>query len=513
MRSSDDHSRPVRQAIFILTSSLILTYMVGCSESNPTTPTMTTLSRIDADQPVSYRDIDPSYWIESPATRALDPYDSLIQPFRDRKVRDLANPDAPLAFEGENRISGEFRAPDAPWDSIESVLPFEWSAIEEMAPTGLEGLRRAVRFRTVLRHPDFRIVEVAMAPHAILPLHALAEPSAFHVVAGRAEFEVENETIEAFVGTTIKLEPYETRAIRVTSEEPFRALWFRWAPGGDETYLDFGYYLTGTNFHVQPLEATFPTDYEHWPQALRRVHHVADATPRESRVGSNERDFFFQQNQSLAQRREMNSDRVPLYTTAPRASDETSVGWIDFSNIAAAGFFWAGDAASAGNYLDRWNEIARMKGIFQARNPGAQYDFNFSYIALGPMSKYVTHSHATPEFYYVLDGETEWILDGETFTARPGHVYFHGPYRNHEMRGLREGEPMRAITGSWAPFGDRDVWAQPGYLLEPLPKPNETAEIPDEFDFHRFARKSMKFESTADSPASPRVDENDGKSD
>jgi hypothetical protein len=37
--------------------------------------------------------------------------------------------------------------------------------------------------------------------------------------------------------------------------------------------------------------------------------------------------------------------------------------------------------------------------------------------------------------------------------------------------------------------------------------------ILDEFDFRRFARKSMKLRSTADSPASPRVDENDGESD
>jgi mannose-6-phosphate isomerase-like protein (cupin superfamily) len=134
-----------------------------------------------------------------------------------------------------------------------------------------------------------------------------------------------------------------------------------------------------------------------------------------------------------------------------------------------------------------------MKGIFQAKNPGAQYDFNFSYIALGPMSKYVTHSHATPEFYYVLDGETEWIVDGETYVARPGHVYFHGPYRDHEMRGLLEGEPMRAITGSWAPFGDRTVWSQPGFLLESLPGDELAHGLSVDFDFHRFARKELEF--------------------
>ena len=61
------------------------------------------------------------------------------------------------------------------------------------------------------------------------------------------------------------------------------------------------------------------------------------------------------------------------------------------------------------------------------------------------------------------------------------------------MRGLAEGVPMRAITGSWAPFGDRRVWKQPGLLLEPLPEQPSGAEIPEAFDFHRFETKALSF--------------------
>ncbi|HEB88324.1 MAG TPA: cupin domain-containing protein [Deltaproteobacteria bacterium] len=496
MRVDEGRRPPSRRHLALFTVALFVLSSAGCA-TPPGSGTADAIAQDSASKAPSYRDIDPSLWIESPETRALDPHDGLIQPFRDRKARDRADPEAPPAFEGEDRIAKEVRATDAPWDPLEAVLPLDWDTIERLDPDGLEALRRSVRFRRVLSHPDFQIVEVALAGGARLPAHALAEPSAFHVLSGEAEFEVADESIEATVGTTVKVEPYEVRAIRSISPEPLRALWFRWAPGGDETYLDFGYYLTGTNFHVQPLEATFPENWSFWPEALRRPHRVEPRktpdTPSEPAPETNEEAFLARQRQALGLYREALSPPQPLYPTSPRASDETKIPWIDFSNIAAAGFFWAGDAAAAGHYLDRWNEIARMKGIFQARNPGGRYDFNFSYIALGPMAKYVTHSHATPEFYYVLDGETEWIIEGDRFVARAGHVYFHSPYDDHEMRGLLEGVPMRAITGSWAPFGDRSVWKQPGFLLEGLPDPDPAKAIPDTFDFHRFPRETVRF--------------------
>ncbi|MDH3687676.1 MAG: cupin domain-containing protein [Myxococcales bacterium] len=429
----------------------------------------------DSDGTVSFREIDPAIWSDSAANRSSDPYQEMVQRLRDRKARDLADASAPQPFAGPDSIAKEFRAPAAPWDALGDALPLEWDSLRAKSPERVAALERAVRVRTVLRHPDFRITELAMGPGATLPAHALADPSVFHVVGGSAEFEVGAERIEAFVGASIKVEPYEARSVHVTSEAPLRALWFRWAPGGDVTYLSFGYYLTGANFHIQPREATFPADYEHWDDAERPAPRVLPGVEARPRTAS--------------------PRPAELYPATPRVSDERQSPWLDFTKLADAGFFWAKDAQAGGDLLVRWNEIARMKGVFRAARPAGSYDFNLSYIAIGPRGKYVTHSHATPEFYYVLEGETEWTLDGETSIARPGHVYFHAPYWDHEMRGLVAGVPMRAITGSWAPFGDRRVWTEPALLLELLPEQPSGAELPEAFDFHRFETRELSFEA------------------
>jgi quercetin dioxygenase-like cupin family protein len=172
------------------------------------------------------------------------------------------------------------------------------------------------------------------------------------------------------------------------------------------------------------------------------------------------------------------------------------VEWLDFTNLGTAAFFWAEDAAQGAEVLRAWNRIVRMKGVFQAKVPEQGYDLNYSYIAIGPHAKYVTHSHATPEFYYVLSGKTEWIVDGEVETAVAGDLYFHAPYADHEMRVLETGEPMRAITGSWAPFGDRSVFEQPFLLNEPLPAQRTGAALAADFDFHRFdVKRDLEFPS------------------
>lgn len=179
-----------------------------------------------------------------------------------------------------------------------------------------------------------------------------------------------------------------------------------------------------------------------------------------------------------------------LYPGAPQFSNELDVNWLDFENIPAEGFFWARDASKAGDTLRAWNKMVRMKGVFQAKVPGSQYDFNVSYIAVGPKGKYITHSHATPEFYYILGGETQWIVDQKHYVAKAGNMYVHSPYIDHEMRGLIEGDPEVVITGSWAPFGDRSVFQVPGLLTEALPQQPVESVIADDFNFHNFNTRS-----------------------
>ncbi len=449
---------------------------------------------IAPDERFSYREVDPGFWEETAANMAVDPFQPVIQGLRDRKARDLADPSAPAPFRDGDLIPKHLAAPLRPWDDVRDVLGFDWTGLAETSHAELTQLEGVLRLRTVLAHPDLRIIEVALGPGAILPSHADPAPGALHVISGTAEVRVAGVRIQAYPGTSVRLDPLEPRRIEAGRAAPLRLLWFRFAPGGEQRYLGFGYYLTGSNFHAQPLEATMPADYQHWPDEVR-VRHAVEALPQESSEPGEVSDFVRDQREALRRARAMPGRPAALYPETPLAVSELDVAWLDFTNLGTARFFWADDASSATGALRSWNRIARMKGIFQSRTPEGLYDFNMSYIANGPTGKYVTHSHATPEFYYVLGGETEWKIAGDTFTARAGSVFFHAPYQDHEMRGLVEGEPMRAITGSWAPFGDRSVFRAPMLLTEPLPTQPASSLLPGGFVFHAFDLKRLRFET------------------
>ena len=423
---------------------------------------------------VSYREIPAGYYAATEENRKLDPYDELVQTFRDRKARDLANPEAPPPFSTKERVPTRHRGSQAGWDELADVFRFDWEALRQASPAETEQLVQAVRARLVFDHPDLKIVELAVGPGGVLPAHAQAGPAGYHVLGGSADITVGESTVTVHPGTSVKLEAFAVRRVQVSSAASLKLLWFSWAPGGRQDYLSYGYYLTGSNFHVQPLEAVMPADYQHWDDAVRRRHEVVEG------------------------RAPVGADRAAenRYPASPIFSHEMDVEWLDFTNLGTAAFFWAEDAAKGAEVLRAWNRIVRMKGVFQAKVPEQGYDLNYSYIAIGPHAKYVTHSHATPEFYYILSGKTEWIVEGEEHTAVAGDLYLHAPYDDHEMRVLETGEPMRAVTGSWAPFGDRSVFEQPFQLAEPLPAQPAGAALAEDFDFHRFdVKRDLRFES------------------
>ena len=442
----------------------------------------------------SYKDITPEIWDATERNKKLDPMNELIETMRANRDIALKDPKAPQQFSGEDLVQPEFSSSSQPWQTLDEVFPLDWSAIEAESPAELSQLRKAVKVKTVLNHPDIKIIEMALGSGALLPRHADVAPGAFHIIEGSAEITVDGNTIHAYTGTSVKLESLSQRRIKVTSNTPLKLLWFRWAPGGQQVYLDYGYYLTGSNFHAQPLESVMPANYEHWEESTRKAFEERDTA--EATVPSRNSFIDQQQQQLAAMRKEEQFKKLSgLYPTAPQFSNELDVNWLDFENIPAEGFFWAKDASKAGYALKAWNKMVRMKGIFQAKVPGSQYDFNISYIAVGPKGKYITHSHATPEFYYILGGETEWIVDGERYVARAGNMYVHSPYMDHEMRGLVEGGPEVVITGSWSPFGDRSVFQAQGLLTEPLPEQAASSTIADDFNFHNFKlRKGLVFQ-------------------
>lgn len=442
----------------------------------------------------SYRDITPKIWDSTEQNKKLDPMNDLVEAMRANREIALNDPNAPQAFTGEDLLKPEFSSSTQPWQALEEVFSLNWTGVEEQSSAELNQLRKVLKVKTVLNHPDIKIIELALGAGALLPLHADPAPGAFHVIEGSAEITVDGKTIQAYTGTSVKLESLAERRVKVTSGTPLKLLWFRWAPGGQQEYLDYGYYLTGSNFHAQPLESVMPGNYEQWETSVRKTFKELEATHT---IAGGSDDFYAAQRTELAEMKRWDKLRrlAKLYPTTPQFSNELDVSWLDFENIPAEGFFWAKDASKAGYALKAWNKMVRMKGIFQARVPDSQYDFNMSYIAVGPKGKYITHSHATPEFYYILGGETEWIVNKKRYVARAGNMYVHSPYVDHEMRGLVEGEPEVVITGSWSPFGDRSVFQMPMLLTETLAQQAADSVIAEDFNFHDFKiKKGLVFQ-------------------
>jgi len=434
----------------------------------------------------SYKDISLDIYVEKAENKKNDPANSIFEAMREKRKVHMANPNAPQAFVGEDMIQPEFSSSTSPWLALEAVFPSDWAAIKVESSTELAQLRAAVKVKTVMDHPDFKIIELALAPGALLPRFSDAAPGSFHVLEGAVEVTVDDETIAGYTGTSVKLESLSQRRIKVISAKPAKILWFRWAPEGDQTYLNYGYYLTGCNFHAQPLEAVMPDDFEQWDDERQRFTHLQHSAVSEPAKNS----FYGNQVKQLAAMKGKADSVLLRYPLTPLFSNEKDVQWLDFTKIDAKSFFWSKDAAKGGDLLAAWDKIVRMKGIFQAKVPEQLYDFNMSYIANGPKGKYVTHSHATPEFYYILGGETEWLLNGETYTAVPGNVYFHSPYWDHEMQGLKEGTPKVAITGSWSPHGDRSVFEKDMVFTEALTTQVSSAVFRDTFNFHDFKLKT-----------------------
>ncbi|MDP0587785.1 MAG: hypothetical protein QS748_00660 [Candidatus Endonucleobacter bathymodioli] len=442
----------------------------------------------------SYKQITPKIWDATEQNKNIDPMNHIYKVMRRKREVAMNNPSAPQMFSGENLIQNEFSSANKEWQKLEDVFNADWNSIASEQPKELAQLRKAIKVKTVMNHPDLKIIEMALGVNAILPRHTDLAPGVYHVLEGSAKITVNNKSIQAFTGTSIKLDSLSERRIEVVSDAPLKLLWFRWAPSGNQKYLDYGYYLTGSNFHLQPLESVMPKNYEQWDKTVRKVYKQIILDPVEDPIKNS---FYAKQKQQLDEMKSQYQFNkfLNMYPDTPLFSNELDVKWLDFENIPSEGFFWAKDASEGGEALTAWNKMTRMKGVFQAKVPKKQFDFNFSYIATGPTGKYVTHSHATPEFYYILGGKTEWIISGNRYIAVSGNLYFHNPYANHEMRGIEEGNPEIVITGSWAPFGNREVFKVPILVTEALSIQPKVSIISDNFQFHDFKiMKNLKFQ-------------------
>lgn len=92
-----------------------------------------------------------------------------------------------------------------------------------------------------------------------------------------------------------------------------------------------------------------------------------------------------------------------------------------------------------------------------------------------PGAIYVGHKHKAPEIYYVISGEAEWTVDGETFRATQGTAIYAKPNAVHRMVNVGEGI-LRTV---WMWWGSPRVTSQPSIRVEPLALQPPWATFPE----------------------------------
>jgi quercetin dioxygenase-like cupin family protein len=449
--------------------------LTGCGNP-PEAPLASQPETVPIDRSLSAVDIDPAIYfaVDDPD----DPFGEIYAQFRTRRASDIADASKPPAIEPYQ--PAHFTR-DVQWQLLDEVFALDWAAVRAEAPEAVIQLENAVKVRLGLDHPDLKITQLMLGPGAVLPGHAGGAPGIFYVIGGAGEITVEGETQTVTPGTTIKLNPYDVRRIVTTSTDPLKIVWIRWAPRGDQAYLAAGYYLTGANQHIQPLEAELASDYAYWDTAYTSERVSAPAVPM---VEPADGSIYAAQNETLQRLRAELGAQRDLYPGVPAFVHENDIPWLDAETIKNANFFWAKDVQTLGSLLTRWSEVMRYKGFFQARRPDGGWDFNISEMVWGPHARYVEHSHSIPEFYYMMTGPVEHWIGTQKYRAMPGDIFVTNSYVPHQSRGVVDGMPFKNIGASWAPNGDREVFERPFFLVEPLPVQKADALLGADARFH-----------------------------
>ena len=85
--------------------------------------------------------------------------------------------------------------------------------------------------------------------------------------------------------------------------------------------------------------------------------------------------------------------------------------------------------------------------------------------------RYPPHAHDPEEWYLVLSGNPQWLVDGEKFQAKPGDFIHHPPRATHSM--VTSDKPLLAL---WMRTGELDgaYW----FVDESLPEQKPTGRRP-----------------------------------
>jgi len=276
-----------------------------------------------------YVEIDPNSYFPTPENISKDPNNALMDIFRKKKAADMANPDKPRPLPVEEISNIENISHQQPWADISSIFKFDW---EELPTETLTNLNKVIKTRMVFDNPDLKVVELAIAAGGILPTHAQPTPSVYLILGGEGEVLSNDTLAKVYTGTSIKFDSYDKKRIKVTSKEPLKILWFSWAPEGDKSYLESGYYLTGSNLHIQSLNAVLPDDFQFWE--------TEDAKPFEF-IKEGEKKVYKSTslNSQIANWTQLNESK--FYPQTPTFRSSSQIDWVDVMKLDPKSFFFA----------------------------------------------------------------------------------------------------------------------------------------------------------------------------
>jgi mannose-6-phosphate isomerase-like protein (cupin superfamily) len=96
-----------------------------------------------------------------------------------------------------------------------------------------------------IQDKDLSVAGFMLDPGTNYGAHAHPRPETYIILSGTAECEWGDETFTAEAGTVTYCPPNMSHAMRVTSDEPLRAIIVGWAPGGRHEDLEVDSVMLG----------------------------------------------------------------------------------------------------------------------------------------------------------------------------------------------------------------------------------------------------------------------------
>ena len=151
----------------------------------------------------------------------------------------------------------------------------------------------------------------------------------------------------------------------------------------------------------------------------------------------------------------------------------SSAGFAGGPHVNASDVEWRGTFTDYGPEFAKAYRFRTLVGDEYAPVRGKNVYFGEAEWAPGAI--YVGHKHKSPEIYYVISGEAEWTVDGETFRATAGTAIYAKPNAVHRMVNVGDG----ILKTVWMWWGKPRVTSQPSIRVEPLAVQPPEAVFPE----------------------------------